>query len=529
LKKLKSGKSGGNGLPSDAFKLVTETDTGFEELKAFLADFWVSGMAPAAWTTLKLAILKKKGDLSDVNNTRGIGLVEAVPKLVGCLIAKILTKHVVLVGDDFGYQSGFIPKRGCPDGHMALKLALAARKRCDLDSHVVFVDLVKAFDSVDRIALDGVLEKMGVPAKLRGLIMALHSDVKVEIEMGGEKVSFSNTMGVVQGGTLSPTLFIIFVHAFVTTLDKTWEQPVFHTIEDDKICGRGMFAEDGERFYFPAAFYADDSAFIFCSRADVNMGVPVIRAHFGRWGLEMHVSRGGKVAKTVALYCPGHSRTYGDGDTSRIVFDDEAFVHYVEQFKYLGSFVHHYLRDDLDIDERIAAASKMFGFLRKCIFDRVQVSYAAKRAAFVAVILPTLLYGCETWAISAAALGKLRVFFNQCVRGMCHVNMWKTREFHIKTVTLLRRLRLRSLDFYIHRRVIKWLGHVARMPFGRLPRKFLTGWVRAPRGRGAGRLHYGTHAQSCLRRCLAPEDFAHWYEIAQDRNRWRGIVKDIDL
>jgi hypothetical protein len=529
LKKLKPGKSGGNGLPSDAFKLVTQDATGFEELKAFLADFWDSGMAPAAWVTLQLAVLKKKGDPSDVSNTRGIALMEAVPKLVGVLIATILNVNVVLVGDDFCYQSGFIPKRGCPDGQVPLKLALAARHRCDLDSHVVFVDLVKAFDSVDRIALDGVLEKMGVPAKLRGLIKALHSDVKVEIKMGDEKVSFSNSMGVVQGGTLSPTLFIIFVHAFVATLEVTWAQPSYYTQEDDVISGRSMFVKGGERFDYSLGFYADDGSFVFCNRADVNTGTAAIREHFGRWGLEMHVGRGDKEAKTVALYCPGHTRSYDDGDTSRIVFADGTFVHYVKWFKHLGSFVDYTLRDDFDIDKRIEAASKMFGFLRTCIFGRLQVSYEAKRAAFVAIIVPTLLYGCETWSISSVGYGKLRSFFNRCVRTMCHVNMWHTREFHITTAALLERLHLRTFDVYVNRRVVRWLGHVARMSFDRLPRKFLTAWVKGPRGSGVRRLNYGTHAKHCLDKCLSPADRPNWYEIAQDRERWRLIVDDIDF
>ncbi len=62
--------------------------------------------------------------------------------------------------------------------------------------------------------------------------MALHSNVKLDIKFGDDVASILNTMGVVQGGTLSPTLFIIFVHAFVLTLDTSdWELPNFSTAE----------------------------------------------------------------------------------------------------------------------------------------------------------------------------------------------------------------------------------------------------------------------------------------------------------
>ena len=169
----------------------------------------------------------------------------------------------------------------------------------------------------------------------------------------------------------------------------------------------------------------------------------------------MHVGTVKKKSKTVAMFFPGCERMYGDGDTSNIVYDDGSFVHFVPEFKYLGSYVHHTLRDDFDIEKRIEAASKMFGTMRECIFSKMQVSYLAKRAAYVSIVLPTLLYGAETWAISSASLRKLESFHNRCVRSMCHVNLWKTREFSLKTEKLLDRLGMRSLNFYLHRRIIK--------------------------------------------------------------------------
>ncbi len=190
----------------------------------------------------------------------------------------------------------------------------------------------------------------------------------------------------------------------------------------------------------------------------------------------------------------------------------------------MGSYIHYTLRDDFDIEKRIETASKMFGALRECIFSKMQVSYQAKRTAYVSIVLPTLLYGAETWAISSGSLRKLQSFHNRCVRSMCHVNLWKTREFHLKTETLLNRLGMRSLNFYLHRRIIKWVGHVARMPLDRLPRKFLTAWVRGPRDKKQPKLHYGTHITTCLKKIGV---FDGWYTRAQDRKGWRAVVKGI--
>jgi hypothetical protein len=524
-----SGKLGGFGQPAEALKIAAESKEGFAIVKGFLLDFWDSEMAPDNWVTLMLAVLSKKGDQHDPKNTRGIAIMEAVPKLLGSVITTRLNNHVVLKDPAwFGYQCGFVPKRGCPDGIMPVRLGLLKRRQANMDSYVLFIDLVKAFDSVDRIALDGVLAKFGVPPKLRAVIMALHSNVKISIAMGEESETILNSMGVVQGGTLSPVLFNIFVHAFVLTLDtSSWKMPTYKTKDDNVLKLRPQLVKGGETFEMPFSYYADDSCYCFCSRADIEIGSKVIRAHFARWGLEQHVGTAKKESKTVALFCPGSQRSYSDGDTSPIVYDDGTYVHFVEEFKYLGSYIHYSLQDDLDIQKRIAQASSIFGSLRACIFSRTQVSYEAKRAAYVALVLPVLLYGCECWAVSSAMLLKLESFHHRCVRTLSGTNLWNAREQHVKTVTLLERLGVRSLKYYVHRRTLRWLGHVARMPFDRLPRKMLTAWVHAPRFKGQKSLYYGSYVLKCLER--AGIDAATWFDLAQDRNAWRKTLNEMKL
>jgi hypothetical protein len=45
-------------------------------------------------------------------------------------------------------------------------------------------------------------------------------------------------------------------------------------------------------------------------------------------------------------------------------------------------------------------------------------------------------------------------------------------------------LGLTSLDLGISNRKLRWAGHVRRMDWSRLPRKFLTSWVYTPPCRG---------------------------------------------
>jgi len=49
---------------------------------------------------------------------------------------------------------------------------------------------------------------------------------------------------------------------------------------------------------------------------------------------------------------------------------------------------------------------------------------------------------------------------------MCRVNLHHTFRHHITTSSLFRRLNLLDIDSYYHNRLLRWAGHVARMPTG---------------------------------------------------------------
>lgn len=63
-------------------------------------------------------------------------------------------------------------------------------------------------------------------------------------------------------------------------------------------------------------------------------------------------------------------------------------------------------------------------------------------------------------------------------------------EHHISTQHLQQELGLASMDTYITRRQLRWLGHVRRMPFERLPRRMLSSWIPSARPTGAPRMAY---------------------------------------
>ena len=57
------------------------------------------------------------------------------------------------------------------------------------------------------------------------------------------------------------------------------------------------------------------------------------------------------------------------------------------------------------------------------------------------------------------------------------------------------RLGLDSIEYYIARRQLRWLGHVLRMGPERLPRRMLSAWVAHKRPAGAPQFTYGRGGQ----------------------------------
>ena len=69
---------------------------------------------------------------------------------------------------------------------------------------------------------------------------------------------------------------------------------------------------------------------------------------------------------------------------------------------------------------------------------------------------------------------ELRQFHARCVRTMSHITLTQSRMYQIPTREIETELGLDSMDKYIARRQLRWLGHVSRMPFDRLPRRLLS-------------------------------------------------------
>ncbi|KAJ4441825.1 hypothetical protein ANN_11684 [Periplaneta americana] len=140
------------------------------------------------------------------------------------------------------------------------------------------------------------------------------------------------------------------------------------------------------------------------------------------------------------------------------------------------------------------------------------------------VILPVLLYGCETWTLTLREEHRFRVFENKVLRKIFGAKRDEvTGEWRKLHNTELHAL-YSSPDIIrnIKSRRLRWAGHVARMGESRNAYRVLVGRPEGKRPLGRPRRRWEDNIKMDLRE--VGYDDRDWINLAQDRDRWRAYI-----
>ena len=126
---------------------------------------------------------------------------------------------------------------------------------------------------------------------------------------------------------------------------------------------------------------------------------------------------------------------------------------------------------DDEVNARIAKVSAAFGRLSESIWDRSGIRFDTKLKVYRPVVLPTLLYACETWTVYQRYAKRLIHFHTSCLGKLIKIK-WQDR---IPDKEVLKRTGMQSVHTLLKLAQLRWTGHVTRMPDERLPKKILYG------------------------------------------------------
>ena len=157
------------------------------------------------WSTVVL-LPKGNGDY------RGIGLMEISWKVIESIINWGIADKV----NFYDALHGFRVRRGTGTACIETKLLQQLSKMVQKTLHFIFLDLRKAYDTVDKERLLEILEGYGVGPNVLGL-HKFYWDHQCCVSKCGKYhgETFVPYRGATQGGAVSPTLFNILVDAVV--------------------------------------------------------------------------------------------------------------------------------------------------------------------------------------------------------------------------------------------------------------------------------------------------------------------------
>ena len=148
------------------------------------------------------------------------------------------------------------------------------------------------------------------------------------------------------------------------------------------------------------------------------------------------------------------------------------------------------------------------------------VSEKLKIKIYRTIILPFVLYGCETWSLTLREERRLREFENRVLRRVFAPKRGEWRKLH--NVELSDLYSSPNIVRVVKSRRMRWSGHVARMGEGRGVHRVLVGKPEGKRPLGRPRRRWEDNINMDLQEVGGGcED---WMELAQDRDRWRALV-----
>ncbi|KAJ4435353.1 hypothetical protein ANN_17966 [Periplaneta americana] len=190
----------------------------------------------------------------------------------------------------------------------------------------------------------------------------------------------------------------------------------------------------------------------------------------------------------------------------------------VEKFKYVGATVTNINDIREEIKHRINMGNACYYSVEKLLSSSL-LSKNLKVRIYKTVILPVVLYGCETWTLTLREEHRLRVFENKVLRKIFGAKRDEvTGEWRKLHNTELHAL-YTSPDIIrnIKSRRLRWAGHVARMGESRNAYRVLVGTPEGKRPLGRQRRRWDDNIKMDLRE--AGYDDREWINLPQDRDQ----------
>ena len=250
----------------------------------------------------------------------------------------------------------------------------------------IFVDLEKAFDTVNHQILCEKLNNYGLRGNVNKLIQSYLANRKQYVSLNGFDSQYKIvSCGVPQGSSLGPLLFLLYINDFRLCLRNT---------------NTGHFADDTFIMYSSKKLKTIETV--------INTELKEVIKWLRLNKLSLNAS------KTELIFFHSQRRILNYDDIS-IKFDGKKLSP-VDSIKYLGMYIDKYLTWNVHIRELSKKLSRANGILSKL---RHNAPLELCLQVYYAIFYSHLTYGCNIWGLTTEEnLNKIEVLQKKCLRIM---------------------------------------------------------------------------------------------------------------
>ena len=487
IKETASGKSAGvDAISAEVLKVDLETAA--STLEEIFRCVWDKETIPDDWKKGIIVKLPKKGDLTCAGNWRGITLLCIPAKIMGKVIIRRLRDQVdAKLRKE---QAAFRPGRGTRELTFTLRNIIEQSLEWNASLYMVFIDYMKAFDSIHQETLWKIMKLYGIPSKFIRLVKMFYTDVKCSVvSEGGLTDWFGVKSGVKQGCVMSGFLFLLVVDWIMS-----------ETVKDGNTGIRWRMMEQLEDLD-----YADDITLLSSHWNQLRRKLDRIKQHGDQVGLRINSAK----TKSMCVNVTEERRFSMEGED----------IEEVDKFTYLGSEVTKGGGTAEDIRKRCGKACAAYYKLNK-VWKSSNIFIRTKLKILMSNVVSVLLYGSESWRMTRADENKLDVLLHRWLRRILRID-W---TLHVTNEEVRRRAGVAdTLSETVRRRRWTFLGHTLRRGPDDLAKTALTWTPVGRRKRGRPKETY----RRTVERERNQMGFQSWGAAAnkaEDRDAWKSLI-----
>lgn len=347
----------------------------------------------------RLKLIHKSGSC-DIDNFRGLTLLPSLSRVFEELLLRQLYSYLEKLNLFIGNQFGFLKNSSCQSAVLQLVDFIKSNYRRKLVA-AMFIDLRKAFDTVDTNRLARKLQRLGLSKEAVKLMANYLQNRQTATTIGNKTSSFRNIdIGVAQGSKLGPLHFVIYINDLLKL-----------------------------NFIGQLLLYADDAVLIYA--LDAPEAIQHAMQHDADL-LHEWLCRNVLSVNTVKTCYMTFGRARNIPDLNVII--DGTEINRVNKFKYLGLVID----DDLTFNKHVNHIKKQITPFISLMWRKGKYIPVDKRKQlYFAYVQSHLLYMLPIYGDCARyKLNELQTLQNRCIKAVYRLDRYTSTTYLYSTSLL---------------------------------------------------------------------------------------------